>query len=142
MGVKNQKIYDGAVSIVFLLFLLLPLAFFFIDSHKETSFLTNLANSLVTILPFGEDAEKEIFYISEEEPYRSYTPTLRYDFKELHDDRLFLFTEYLSSGTYKYEYYVRVTTPGTFQYLPAIASELYFPENFGRTGGETFTVTK
>ena len=112
------------------------------DSYKKTSFLANLANSLVTILPFGEDAEKEIFYLSEEEPYRSYTPTLRYDFKELHDDRLFLFTEYLSSGTYKYEYYVRVTTPGTFQYLPAIASELYFPENFGRTAGETFTVTK
>ena len=37
MGVKSQKIYTGAVSIVFLLFLLLPLAFFFIGSHKETS---------------------------------------------------------------------------------------------------------
>ena len=58
----------------------------------------------------------------------------------MHDDRLFLFTQDLPPGTYTYEYYVRATTPGTFSHLPAIASELYFPENFGRTAGSVFRV--
>ena len=108
--------------------------------YKKLS--SSLANTLATILPFGEEKERDVVYLSEEDQYTSYVPSLYYDFKELHDDRLFLFKEYLRSGTYKYEYYIRVTTPGTFQYLPAIASELYFPENFGRTAGEIFTVTK
>lgn len=62
------------------------------------------------------------------------------DFQELRDDRLFLFTEHLSPGSYSYEYYLRATTPGTFSHLPAVASEMYFPENFGRTAGSVFTV--
>jgi uncharacterized protein YfaS (alpha-2-macroglobulin family) len=53
-----------------------------------------------------------------------------------------VFKEYLSAGEYTYEYYARVATPGTFQHPPAVASELYFPENFGRTGGSVFTVEK
>ena len=108
--------------------------------YKKLS--SSLANTFATILPFGGEKEKDVVYLSEEDRYSSYVPSLYYDFKELHDDRLFLFKEYLRAGTYKYEYYIRVTTPGTFQYLPAIASELYFPENFGRTAGETFTVIK
>ena len=64
------------------------------------------------------------------------------DFKELHDDRLFLFKQELTAGQYTYEYYLRATTPGTFRYLPAVASELYFPENFGRTGGSLFHVIR
>jgi uncharacterized protein YfaS (alpha-2-macroglobulin family) len=74
--------------------------------------------------------------------FHTYHETLYPDFKELHDDRLFIFRESLPAGEYVYEYYARVTTPGTFQHPPAVASELYFPENFGRTGGETFTVEK
>lgn len=62
------------------------------------------------------------------------------DFKELHDDRLFLFSQNLSAGEYVYEYYVRVTTAGEFRALPAVARELYFPEIFGRTEGGLFTV--
>ncbi len=68
-----------------------------------------------------------------------YTP-FRPDFEELHDDRLFLFAQNLAPGAYTYHYYVRATTPGTFSHLPAVASDLYFPENFGRTAGSTFTV--
>ncbi len=64
------------------------------------------------------------------------------DFTESHDDRVFLFKQELPAGEYTYEYYLRATTPGTFRYLPAVASELYFPENFGRTGGTLFRVNK
>ena len=64
------------------------------------------------------------------------------DATEMHDDRLFLFKETLPAGVYDYEYYVRVLVPGVFQHLPVVVSELYFPENFGRTRGEYFTVTQ
>ncbi len=61
---------------------------------------------------------------------------------ESHDDRLFLYTEYLSPGVYEYTYYLRALVPGKFQHLPARAEELYFPEVFGRTSGDIITVTE
>jgi hypothetical protein len=78
----------------------------------------------------------------DEERRKPYMRTLRPDFKELRDDRLFLFDEYLGAGTYTYQYYVRAITPGTYRHLPAVASEMYFPENFGRTEGSLFRVTQ
>ena len=67
---------------------------------------------------------------------------LHADFEELRDDRLFLFRHTLPEGAYQYEYYLRATTPGTFRHLPAVASEMYYPENFGRTGGGIFEVAR
>jgi uncharacterized protein YfaS (alpha-2-macroglobulin family) len=66
--------------------------------------------------------------------------TLYPDATESHDDRLFLFVQHLAPGVYNYDYFVRALVPGTFNHLPATVSELYTPENFGRTGGEQFTV--
>ncbi|MFC1810273.1 MG2 domain-containing protein [Patescibacteria group bacterium] len=60
--------------------------------------------------------------------------------EELRDDRLFLFTDHLSAGTYTYDYYVRVLIPGEYHHLPAVINEMYFPENFGRTKGDLFIV--
>jgi uncharacterized protein YfaS (alpha-2-macroglobulin family) len=70
------------------------------------------------------------------------TPGLQFnpDAEESHDDRLFLFKERLGPGVYEYDYFVRALIPGTYSHLPAVASELYSPENFGRTGGEYFTI--
>ena len=62
------------------------------------------------------------------------------DFKEMHDDRLFLFKENLSPGVYEFEYYVRALIKGKFLHLPAVISEMYFPETFGRTEGRYFEV--
>ncbi|MFC1615053.1 alpha-2-macroglobulin [Patescibacteria group bacterium] len=67
---------------------------------------------------------------------RAYNP----QFKEFHDDRVFLFSETLAPGSYVYEYYVRALVPGVFQHLPASASELYNPGFFGRTNSRTFTI--
>ncbi|MDP3093387.1 MAG: alpha-2-macroglobulin family protein [bacterium] len=61
-------------------------------------------------------------------------------FKELRDDRVFLFTENLSPGIYEFNYYVRAIAKGDFLHLPALAFEMYFPENFGRTAGGRFLV--
>ena len=59
---------------------------------------------------------------------------------EMRDEKVVLFADYLSAGTYTYEYALRATTPGEFRVLPTSAHEFYFPEVFGRTDGELFTV--
>lgn len=64
------------------------------------------------------------------------------DFKEMHHDRLLLFEKNLGPGVYEFEYYVRALVPGEFTHLPARASEMYFPENFGRTPGEIFKIKR
>ena len=61
---------------------------------------------------------------------------------ESHDDRVFLYVDSLAPGVYEYEYYLRALVPGSFKHLPARAEELYFPEIFGRTTGDTITVTE
>ena len=62
------------------------------------------------------------------------------DFKELRDDRAFFFKEKVTPGVYEIEYFVRPLIKGKFTYLPAIISEMYFPENFGRTSGGYFEI--
>lgn len=62
------------------------------------------------------------------------------DFKEIHDDRLFLYIEYLESGVYEFDYFIRPLIKGKFIHLPAQVSEMYFPENFGRTSGDYFEI--
>lgn len=66
----------------------------------------------------------------------------RPDREELRDDRVFLFKEEVAPGTYTYDYYVRVLIPGEFLHLPAVVSEMYFPENFGRTEGGIFEIKR
>jgi len=65
---------------------------------------------------------------------------LRPDFKEIRDNVVFLFEENLSPGVYEFDYYVRALTQGEFNHLPAVVSEMYFPENFGRTDGRYFEI--
>lgn len=62
------------------------------------------------------------------------------DRQEFRDDRLLSFKENVISNTYHFEYYVRVLIPGKFHHLPAVVSEMYTPENFGRTSGGYFEV--
>lgn len=62
--------------------------------------------------------------------------------QEARDDRYYASVEHLEPGTYSIEYYIRLLVPGNYQHLPAVVSENYFPENFGRTGGGTFTIVK
>ena len=62
------------------------------------------------------------------------------DFTELHDDRAFVFKERVEPGVYEFDYFVRALTKGKFSHLPAVVSEMYFPENFGRTAGSYFEI--
>lgn len=67
--------------------------------------------------------------------------SLRPSHTEMHDDRVFLYSETFYPGVYEYEYYIRALVPGEFQHLPARAEDMFYPEIFGRTSGGTFTVT-
>jgi uncharacterized protein YfaS (alpha-2-macroglobulin family) len=62
--------------------------------------------------------------------------------KELRDDRYVLVIDELSPGSYQFDYFLRALVPGTYTYLPAHASEVYNPENFGRTSAGYFTIEK
>ena len=64
------------------------------------------------------------------------------DVEEMRDDRVFVFKQSLEPGVYTYIYYVRALIPGSFNEMPAQISEMYFPENFGRTGGDVFKVVE
>lgn len=59
---------------------------------------------------------------------------------EMRDEKVALFATYLPRGTYEYTYLIRASVPGTYQVLPTTASQMYFPEVFGRSDGAIFTV--
>ncbi|MDP2663018.1 MAG: Ig-like domain-containing protein [Dehalococcoidia bacterium] len=59
---------------------------------------------------------------------------------EMRDNRVALFGAFLPKGVSQYVYLARATTPGEFRVMPAMASETYFPEVWGRTDGAVFTV--
>ncbi|KKQ55631.1 MAG: hypothetical protein US74_C0026G0006, partial [Parcubacteria group bacterium GW2011_GWA2_38_13] len=58
--------------------------------------------------------------------------------KELRDDRAFLYQENVYPGVYEYDYFIRALVKGKYTHMPAVVSEMYFPENFGRTRGGYF----
>lgn len=63
-----------------------------------------------------------------------------YSRSELRDEKVVLFADYLAKGTYEYSYTMRLTLAGEFRVIPSTASELYFPEVYGRSDGRLLTV--
>ncbi|MBN1874880.1 MAG: Ig-like domain-containing protein [Anaerolineae bacterium] len=63
-----------------------------------------------------------------------------YSRSELRDEKVVLFADYLSAGTYEYSYTFRATLPGDYHILPTVAREFYFPEVFGRSDGRLLTI--
>jgi len=72
----------------------------------------------------------------EGESYWYDNPLWYFNHTEMRDDRVLLFADYLPRGVYTYNFLVRAGLPGKYHHLPASAYEMYFPEVFGRTGGE------
>jgi len=52
----------------------------------------------------------------------------------------FAYKDTLNPGVYEFDYYVRALVKGDYLMLPSHVSEMYTPENFGRTKSEQFTV--
>ncbi len=49
---------------------------------------------------------------------------------------------YLPRGTYEFVYTMRATVPGVYNVIPTTAREQYFPDIYGRSAGQIFTVTR
>jgi alpha-2-macroglobulin len=65
-----------------------------------------------------------------------------YSRSELRDEKVVLFSDYLSKGSYLYTYTMRATLPGEFRVIPTTASEFYFPEVYGRGDGMVLHVVQ
>jgi uncharacterized protein YfaS (alpha-2-macroglobulin family) len=63
-----------------------------------------------------------------------------YSRSELRDEKVVLFADYLTKGTYEYSYTFRATLPGDYQVIPTVAREFYFPEVFGRSDGRLLSI--
>ena len=63
-----------------------------------------------------------------------------YSRTEMRDEKVVLFADYLPKGTYEYTYTFRATLPGEYRVIPTVASEMYFPEVFGRSDGRILTI--
>jgi len=59
---------------------------------------------------------------------------------ELRDDRLALYADYLPAGTYQYTYQLHALLPGEYRILPTRAWANYFPEIYGQSAGEVFSI--
>lgn len=70
----------------------------------------------------------------------SYWSPFWFSRSELHDERVTLYADYVAKGTYQYSYTMRASSPGSFNVIPTTASELYFPDVFGRGDGQLFTI--
>ena len=64
-----------------------------------------------------------------------------YSRSELRDEKVALFADYLPRGSYLYSYTMRATLPGEFHVIPTTASELYFPEVYGRADGQLLRIS-
>ncbi|RME79723.1 MAG: alpha-2-macroglobulin [Chloroflexi bacterium] len=59
---------------------------------------------------------------------------------ELRDEKVVLFADFLSKGTYQFTYTIRTTLPGDYHVIPTVAREFYFPEVFGRSDGRLLSI--
>jgi uncharacterized protein YfaS (alpha-2-macroglobulin family) len=55
-------------------------------------------------------------------------------------DKVAMFATFLPAGSYQYTFEMRAAFPGEYNVLPAQGEMLYFPEVWGRSGGEKFTI--
>lgn len=60
--------------------------------------------------------------------------------REIRDDHVVHFVEYLAPGIHHFRYLARATTPGTFVVPPTRAACMYETEVFGQTAGAAFEV--
>ncbi len=63
-----------------------------------------------------------------------------FNHREMLDDRVQLYADWMPAGVHTYSYVARATTPGEYSHPAATAEEMYRPENFGRTEQGRFVV--
>ncbi|CAN5724212.1 hypothetical protein BH11MYX3_BH11MYX3_16660 [soil metagenome] len=96
------------------------------------------AVALVDPLPAGFEAVNT--NLATAERAAAGTTTNHWDYQNMRDNRAEVFSMQLREGTHTFAYTVRATTPGVFLAAPAKAEEMYSPETFGRSTGQTVIV--
>ncbi len=66
--------------------------------------------------------------------------TMPFEQCEVLDDRMAFFASEVPAGTYQVTYVLRAVMPGFYGALPAIVSEIYFPEVWGRSAGDVIRI--
>ena len=96
---------------------------------------------------FDTDADEEISGTPEDihrgkcnQHHAARSDDRAWDHVEMRDNRSEVFRMELESGSHRFSYTARATTPGTFLAAPAKAEEMYSPETFGRSTGATVVV--
>jgi uncharacterized protein YfaS (alpha-2-macroglobulin family) len=59
---------------------------------------------------------------------------------QVYDDRIAWTVDYVPAGTYEMAYTLVPNQPGEYRVLPARAWEFYFPEVYGNSAGEVFSI--
>ncbi len=94
--------------------------------------------ALVDPLPAGFESVNDALATSER--VTAVADDWRWQYRNLRDERSEAFAMALDEGRHQMSYVVRATTPGTFRAAPAKAEEMYAPETFGRSTGETVVI--
>jgi hypothetical protein len=94
--------------------------------------------ALVDPLPAGFEAVNEALAVSERAVQSERDSS--WDFTNLRDERSEAFAFQMNEGLHRFSYTVRAKTPGTFVAAPAKAEEMYNPETFGRSTGQTVVI--
>jgi uncharacterized protein YfaS (alpha-2-macroglobulin family) len=69
-------------------------------------------------------------------------PWYSFDHKQMRDDRMLLFADWLPAGVYTYSYTARATNLGTFVLPPVHAEAMYQPERFGHGSSSVVTIVE
>lgn len=65
-----------------------------------------------------------------------------FDNVEFRDEKAVIYASYLPKGVYEYVYTIRPGVEGTYNVIPPVVQEVYFPEVYGRGDGMAFTITR
>lgn len=96
--------------------------------------------ALIDRLPAGFEAVDTALATSQKDPQASTTPAGDWVWRELHDERVTHFADYLPAGTHTAEYLVRATRTGTFLRPAPSAEAMYSPDVFGHGAIDTISV--
>jgi uncharacterized protein YfaS (alpha-2-macroglobulin family) len=65
-----------------------------------------------------------------------------FDNIQFRTQKVVMTASFLPRGTYEFVYSMRATVPGVYNVIPATAREQFFPDIYGRSAGQIFTVTR
>lgn len=101
---------------------------------------TTLRHAVAIVDPLPAGFEAVNTNLANAERAAKGTTTGAWDYQNMRDNRAEVFAMQLREGTHVLSYTARAATPGTFLAAPAKAEEMYSPETFGRSTGQTVVI--